>query len=178
MNNSSQILVAAAAGNAGNTPDAGATRDEQSNLSVPAGAPLPAGANSGSGAPGAGQSAAAFTGLEAAVAGLKLNPAQQQAAETELVGTVVDLLQQVAPLMIKDGWRTSECWMLGASILGAHAMALSGHLSGTLATVLSIGGTLVYLFVRTNHKTSAGQGLAQMIPGIVGIVAQQKGAAK
>jgi hypothetical protein len=57
-------------------------------------------------------------------------------------------------------------------------MALSGHLSGTLATVLSIGGTLVYLFVRTNHKTSAGQGLAQMIPGIVGIVAQQKGAAK
>ena len=76
-----------------------------------------------------------------------------------------DLVAQLAPVVAKSGFKTSEFWMLAAAMAGQLALAMGDHLPGTAAAALSMAGSAVYLFVRTAHKADAPERMQMLMGG-------------
>ena len=57
-----------------------------------------------------------------------------------------DLVSQLAPVVAKSGFKTSEFWLMALAMGGQMALAVGNHLSGGAASALSMAGSAIYLF--------------------------------
>ena len=81
------------------------------------------------------------------------------------VQQVVEAIAQLAPIIAKSGFKSSEFWLLVLAIAGQVALTLGNKLSGELASVLTMTGSGIYLFVRTYHKADAAGRIADLLQG-------------
>lgn len=104
------------------------------------------------------------SGNEAAgsVGGATLNESTDNGAAVQ---EAVEAIAQLVPVIAKSGFKSSEFWLLVLAIAGQVALTLGNKLSGELASVLTMTGSGIYLFVRTYHKADAAERVAALLQG-------------
>jgi len=85
----------------------------------------------------------------------------------DAVQVAVNAIGQLAPIITKSGFKTSEFWLLVLVICGQVALTLGDKLSGELASVLTMAGSGIYLYIRTYHKADAAARIADLLQGTV-----------